>query len=125
MTGVYFATFGLISHFEVRTSKFPEEPAMFLIRDIMFCKPGKARPMVQKFKALSTLMAPMGFGGMRVLTDLSSERYWLVVAEMEVPSLEQYAESSKKAMQSKEFQDLMAGYHDIVESGRREIYTVE
>jgi len=62
---------------------------------------------------------------MRVLTDLSSERYWMVVAEIEVPSLEQYAESSKKAMQSKEFQDLMAGYHDIVESGRREIYTVE
>lgn len=98
---------------------------MYLVRDIMFCKPGKARPMVQKFKALSKLMEPMGFGGMRVLTDMSSERYWMVVSEIEVPNLEKYAEMTQKSMQTKEFQDVMAGYHDIVESGRREIYTVE
>jgi hypothetical protein len=28
---------------------------MFLIRDIMYCKPGRARPMVQKFLALAKL----------------------------------------------------------------------
>jgi hypothetical protein len=98
---------------------------MFLVRDIMFCKPGKARPMVEKFKALAGLLAKEGFGSMRVLTDVSSERYWMVVAEVEVPDLHQYAEVSRQTMQKKEFQDVMKDYHDLVESGRREIYTIE
>ena len=28
---------------------------MYLIRDIMYCKPGKVRPMVEKFVAMSKL----------------------------------------------------------------------
>jgi hypothetical protein len=98
---------------------------MFLVRDIMFCKPGKARPMVEKFKTLSALMIKEGVGPMRVLTDVSSERYWMVVAEVEVPDLHQYAEMSRQTMQKKEFQDAMKDYHELVESGRREIYTIE
>ena len=61
---------------------------MFLVRDIMYCKPGQARPMVQKFLALSKLGQGFGFGQMRVMTDVSAERYWTVVSEMEVESLE-------------------------------------
>jgi hypothetical protein len=83
---------------------------MFLVRDIMYCKPGQARPMVQKFLALSRLGQQMGFGAMRVMTDVSAERYWTVVAEVEVESLEKYAEVSRKSMQIKEFQDAMKGY---------------
>jgi hypothetical protein len=98
---------------------------MFLIRDIMFCKPGKARPMVEKFQALSKLSHKMGLGAMRVMTDFSAERYWTVVSEMEVPSLEQFAEMSRKSMENKEFQDAMKGYHDLVDHGRREIYMIE
>jgi len=98
---------------------------MFLIRDIMYCKPGQARPMVQKFLALSRLMQPMGFGPMRVMTDVSAERYWTVVSEIEVENLEQYAETSRKSMQNKEFQEAMQGYHDLVVEGRREIYQIE
>ena len=60
---------------------------MFLVRDIMFCKPGQARPMVQKFLALDKLGRQMGLGAMRVMTDVSAERYWTVVSEMEVESL--------------------------------------
>ena len=60
---------------------------MFLVRDIMYCKPGQARPMVQKFLALGKLGQNMGFGSMRVMTDVSAERYWTVVTEMEVESL--------------------------------------
>ena len=47
---------------------------MFLIRDIINCKPGQARPMVQKFLAISKLGAKMGFGAMRIMTDVSAER---------------------------------------------------
>lgn len=98
---------------------------MFLVRDIMYCKPGKARPMVEKFVALSRLNEKMGFGGMRVLTDVSAERYWTVVSEIEVQSLEHFAEMSRKAMQVPEFQEAMKGYHDLIDHGRREIYTIE
>ena len=98
---------------------------MFLIRDIMYCKPGKARAMVEKFMALSKLSQTMGFGSMRVMTDVSAERYWTVVSEMEVPSIEQYTETSRKSMQMPEFQEAMKGYHDLIDHGRREIYMLE
>ena len=98
---------------------------MFLIRDIMYCKPGQARPMVKKFLALSKLSKKMGFGAMRIMTDVSAERYWTVVSEMEVESLEKYAETSRKSMEVKEFQEAMKGYHDLIDHGRREIYAVE
>jgi hypothetical protein len=98
---------------------------MYLVRDIMYCKPGQARSMVSKFLALSKLMAPLGFGEMRVMTDVSAERYWTVVSEMEVESLEKYAEVSRQSMAMKEFQEAMAGYHDLIVQGRREIYQLE
>jgi hypothetical protein len=98
---------------------------MFLIRDIMYCKPGQARPMVQKFLALSKLGQKIGFGAMRIMTDVSAERYWTVVSEMEVKSLEEYTETSRKSMENKEFQEAMKGYHDHVAEGRREIYSIE
>jgi hypothetical protein len=98
---------------------------MFLVRDIMYCKPGQARPMVQKFLALAKLGPQMGFGPMRVMTDVSAERYWTVVSEMEVDSLEKYAEMSRKSMELKEFQEAMKGYHDLIVEGRREIYQIE
>jgi hypothetical protein len=98
---------------------------MFLVRDIMFCKPGQVRPMVQKFLALDKLGRQIGFGAMRVMTDVSAERYWTVVSEMEVESLEEYAEASRKSMELKEFQEAMKGYHDLVIGGRREIYQIE
>jgi hypothetical protein len=99
---------------------------MVLIREIFFCKPGQVRPMVDKFKAMNTLTEKMGQGKSRIMTDLSAERYWTVVSEWEVPSLGAFEDMMKSsAMQSKEFEELMKDYHSFVESGRREIYTVE
>lgn len=98
---------------------------MFLVRDIMYCKPGQSRPMVQKFLALSKLGQQLGMGPMRVMTDVSAERYWTVVSEMEVESLEKYTEMTRKSMENKDIQEAMKGYHDLVEQGRREIYTIE
>lgn len=98
---------------------------MYLIRDIMYCKPGKARAMVEKFTKLSALTTKMGLGPMRVMTDVSAERFWTVVSEVEAPSLEQFTEMSRKAMEIAEFQEVMKGYHDLVADGRREIYMIE
>ena len=76
---------------------------MFLVRDIMYCKPGQVRPMVQKFLALAQLGQQMGFGQMRLMTDVSAERYWTVVSEIEVDSLEKHAEMARTSSEIKEF----------------------
>jgi hypothetical protein len=102
---------------------------MLLVREIMYCKPGKVRPMVEKFLAMSKLGERMGMGKMRVLTDLAGERYWTIVAELEVPSLHAFEEmmqgQGQKEADAKEFESIMHGYHDLVDHGRREIYKVE
>ena len=102
---------------------------MLLIREVMYCKPGKVRPLVEKFLAMSKLMQKTGMGKMRILTDVSAERYWTLVSEMEVPSFEAFEKMMSGQGQSekdmKEFENIMKGYHDLVDHGRREIYKIE
>jgi hypothetical protein len=106
-----------------------DEAFMYLIREIMYCKPGKVRPLVEKFLAMSKLGEKSGMPKMRVMTDMCAERYWTIVSEMEVPSLQAFDEMMQGQRQNaedmKEFETLMRGYHDLVEYGRREIYKIE
>lgn len=97
---------------------------MLLVREIMHCRPGKVRPMVEKFLAMSKLMNEKGLGSMRVLTDVSAERYWTAVAELEVENLADF-ESMMADTSMEEFGPIMEGYHDLIVDGRREIYTIE
>ena len=99
---------------------------MFLVREIFYCKPGKVRPMIDKFLAMAKLSEKSGMGKMRVMTDVSAERYWTIISEMEVPSLDAFmtmGEGSQEDM--KELESIMKGYHDFVDHGRREIYKIE
>lgn len=102
---------------------------MLLIREIMYCKPGKVRPMVEKFLAMAKLNQSAGMGRMRVMTDFCAERYWTIVSEFEVPSMQAFEDMMQgKGMTAdamKEMDKLMAGYHDLVVKGRREIYKIE
>jgi hypothetical protein len=102
---------------------------MLVIRDIMYCKPGKVRPMVEKFVAMSKLGEKSGMPRMRIMTDMCAERYWTVVAEMEVEDLQTFERMMTSIQTSdedaKKFEEIMKGYHDLVDSGRREIYKVE
>ena len=98
---------------------------MLLIRDIMYCKPGKVRPMVEKFTAMAKLGTKKGMPKMRVMTDVAAERYWTVVSEMEVASIESFMAMMQNPEDAKEFESIMKGYHDLVDYGRREIYTLE
>jgi hypothetical protein len=59
------------------------------------------------------------------MTDMSGERFWTVIAEQTVDSLEKYLVLSRQTMSDARFQKIMQGYHELVESGRREIYKVE
>jgi hypothetical protein len=101
---------------------------VYLVRDIMYCKPGKVRPLLDKFKAMAKLGDKMGWGKMRLLTDVCAERYWTLVTEFEVPDLKTFEDMN--AMQGspedmKEMERLMSGYHDLVDHGKREIYRIE
>jgi hypothetical protein len=98
---------------------------MLLVRDIMYCKPGKVRPMVEKFVAMSKLGEKKGMPKMRIMTDLSAERYWTVVSEMEVQNMESFMAMMQNPDDAKEFDAIMKGYHDLVDHGRREIYNIE
>jgi hypothetical protein len=98
---------------------------VYLVRDIMYCKPGKVRPLTEKFLAMAKLGESRGWGKMRVMTDLSAERFWTLVAEIEVPSLEAFMAMGQGEEDAKEFEEIMKGYHDLVDYGRREIYNLE
>src|SRR5687767_4778444 len=98
---------------------------MLLIRDIMYCKPGKVRPMIDKFVAMAKLNEKKGMPKMRIMTDVSAERYWTIVSEMEVASFDEFMSMGQSGDDMKEFEEIMKGYHDLVDYGRREIYKIE
>ena len=102
---------------------------MYLVREIMYCKPGKVRPLLDKFKAMSVLSEKVGMPKMRIMTDFAGEQYWTLVSEMEVSSLQEFDEMMKNPQGSaedmKEFERLMQGYHDLVDRGKREIFRIE
>ena len=102
---------------------------MLLIREIMYCKPGKVRPMVDKFLAMSKLGEKVGMPRMRIMTDFCAERYWTIVSEMEVENLQAFEKMMSSPQGSaedmKQFEELMKGYHELVDHGKREIYKIE
>lgn len=112
-----------------READYFKEDVMLLIREIMYCKPGKVRPMVEKSLAMSRLMEKSGQGKMRVMTDFVSERYWTAIMEFEVKDLKAFddmmAGVGMSEADNKAFEDIMKGYHDLVEHGKREIYKIE
>jgi hypothetical protein len=102
---------------------------VYLIRDIMYCKPGKVRPMIEKFKAMAKLSESAGMPKMKIMTDFCAEQYWTLVSEMEVPNLQAFEDMMKAPPASpeamKEFENIMKDYHDLVDRGKREIYKIE
>ena len=103
---------------------------MLLVREIMYCKPGKVRPLVEKFLAMAKLSAKVGMPKMRVMTDICADQYWMLVAEMEVANLGEFERmmqggGAQNSEDMKEFENIMKGYHDLVDRGRREIYKIE
>lgn len=104
---------------------------MLLVRELMYCKPGKVKPLVEKLVAMAKLMEKAGQPRMRVMTDFVAERYWTLVTEFEVESLDAFEkmmsgqDASMDAETMKQMEELGKGYHDLVESGRREIYRIE
>ena len=104
---------------------------MLLIREVFNCKPGKVKPMVEKFLTMARLNEKAGMGKMRILTDFVAEHYWTIVAEFEVESLKAFEDMMSgqgpqmSAEDQKEMEQVFTGYHDLVVKGRREIWKIE
>jgi len=98
---------------------------MYLIREVLHCKPGKVRPLVEKFQALGDVMESMGYEPFRLYTDVSGEQFWTLVLQSEAETLGDFREMEAEVMGNEDAQKAMAGYHDLIVEGRREIYSVE
>ena len=98
---------------------------MYVIREVLHCKPGKVRQMAEKFTAISHALQEMGHEPMRLLTDVTGEPFWTIVAEARVEKIDDFFAVEQKLTANESVRKLMADYHDLVESGRREIFRVE
>ena len=98
---------------------------MYVIREVLNCKPGKVRQMVEKFRSISTVLKEMGQEPMRLLTDVTGEPYWTIIAEAKVEKIDDFFAMEHALMSNATLQKVMADYHDLIVSGRREIYRLE
>ena len=98
---------------------------MYVIREVLRCKPGKVRQMAEKFRAISHALQEMGHEPMRLLTDVTGEPFWTIVAEAKVEKIDDFFAVEQKLTANEAVGQAMADYHDLVESGRREIFRLE
>lgn len=98
---------------------------MLVVREVLHCHPGKVKDLLTRFKNLNGVMQKMGFKPFRLLTDLSGEQFWTVVAEVETASVNDFLEMETRVMANEDARKGMAGYHELILDGRREIYRVE
>jgi hypothetical protein len=77
---------------------------------------------------MGKLNKKLGMPQMRVMTDFCAEQYWTLVAEMEVADLGEFEKMMATPPGSddmKQFEEIMKGYHDLIDHGKREIYKIE
>ena len=63
---------------------------MYVIREVLHCKPGQVRQMAEKFKAISRALQELGHEPMRLLTDVTGEPFWTIVAEARVEKIDDF-----------------------------------
>ena len=98
---------------------------MYVIREVLNCRPGKVRDMVGKFRNISLVLKEMGHEPLRVLTDVAGEPFWTIVAEAKVEKIEDFFAIEQRLMANESLRKAMADYHELVDRGRREIYRIE
>ena len=97
---------------------------MVLVRIVFQTKWGKAQEVVESMKqSVEALSSEFGGSG-RILTDISGP-FHTVVQEYEVESLAKWERSRAKIFSHPEFLKAQAQTEGLIESGYRELYTVE
>ena len=101
------------------------EADMYVIREILNCRPGRVRDMIKKFEVISAALEEMGHEPLRLLTDVSGEPFWTLVAEAKVETIERFLDVEKTLSANDKVATAMSDYHELVSAGRREIYRIE
>ena len=94
---------------------------MFVIRNVFLCKPGQAKNVIDKFKAVQPLM--QDFAKHTIMVDEVAS-FWTVVVQVETEDLATFQKMLHERGSDTRIQDAMSGYMDFVESGYREIFRV-
>ena len=95
---------------------------MYLVRDIFQCKPGKAGDLAARLKrTIPSMETHDRFRNCRVMVDAVAD-YWTVVLEAEVESLSDFERHMAEYSSRADVREAMAGYIDLVQGGRREIF---
>ena len=97
---------------------------IYLIRDVLHAKPGKAKYLVKKFKEAAPYFEKQGLKNVRVMTDIAAP-YWTVVIESQVNDLGSFAKNIRGETSQPEVREIMKGYMDLVDGGYREIFLIE
>ncbi len=98
---------------------------MYLIREVFQAKPGRAKDLVKMFKQAAPHFEKIGGGkNIKVMTDIVST-YWTVVLESETDDIGGFFANMRSATMSDELKEIMKGYMDCVEGGKREIFMIE
>ena len=96
---------------------------MILVRDIFQLKFGKAKEAKALAKEISAVEKKYGYPPSRTLTDLTGP-YYILVTEAVHESLAAYEQSMKNTMGAEEFGKWYQQFIPLVDSGRREIFTI-
>ena len=81
--------------------------------------------MLEKFRAISTVLQAMNQQPLRLLTDVSGEPFWTLIAEATVEAVDDFFALEQTLMADETLRRTMADYHDLIENGRREIFRLE
>ena len=103
---------------------FTIEENMYLVREILNCKPGRVKELVAMFKESFNHMDGSGLHNPRVMTDTAAT-YWTLVAEFEVEDPGDVWKGHQMLGQREEYAAAMKGYMDCVQGGHREIFRIE
>jgi phage terminase large subunit-like protein len=96
---------------------------MILVRDIFQLKFGKMKEAMEIWKQALSSLSKTGFVPDRMLTDLTGEYYTLIM-ESTHDSLAAFEETMKMEIGSDDWRRQYQKFIELVESGRREIFTV-
>lgn len=95
---------------------------MFVMREVLQCKPGGVGELKKKFLALNAIVKQKGFAPFTIMTDVAGEHFWTLVLETEADSVDTFVTMEDQVMADRDAQQAMAGYHDLVVNGRRELF---
>jgi hypothetical protein len=106
-----------------RTDSF-KETAMIVIRNVFQLKFGRAKEAVALLREGVAAQKQAGVTfPQRILTDVSGP-FYTVVLELTAPDLSTYEKEAPRVMGGKDFQAVYQKLIPLVESGRREIFTI-